>query len=144
MGSVTYTAYGTFTQVVTDQEPANNGLVVSSEIDNTSNHFMYMDIELSATFGTNPVAGGYFAIYCILALDGTNYADGADGSVVPPSTSWICNIPLRAVTTAQKVSIPRLLMPNSKFKLVVENKSGQTVSTNTLQLYYRGYTETVA
>lgn len=144
MADVKWTAYGTFTQIVTNREPANAGLVASSEIDNSSAKDLFIDLEMQATFGTNPSAGGHFAAYIIQALDGTNYADGADESVSPPATAWIANFPLRAVTTAQKVTARAIAIPPGKFKIVLLNSSGQTVSTDALQLYYRAYSQAVA
>lgn len=144
MGKLNYSAYGTYTQVVTNREPVNSGLIASAEIDNSSNCELYLDAELRATFGSNPSAGGHFAMYIIQALDGTNYHDGADESVAPPATAWAGNFPLRAVTTAQKVGLMGVRIPPGKFKLVFQNNSGQSVSTDTMQVYVRLYSENAA
>jgi len=80
----------------------------------------------------------------VQALDDTNYADGADGVVTPPSTAWIGSFPVRAVETAQKVTLRGIVIPPGKFKVVIQNVSGQSVSANTGQLYIRKYSEQVA
>lgn len=144
MGEVTWTAYGTHTQIITDTEPANDGITVSDEIDNTANCDRYMDIRLHTQHASAPSAGGYYAVYLVQALDGTNYADGADGSVIPPAPTLICVLPVRAVTTAQIVDFKFIPMPPSKFKIITINKTGQAASANTHQLYYRAYGESVA
>lgn len=109
---------------------------VGSEVDNATNKDLYGDFELNVTFGSAPSAGGYIGLYLIPALDGTNYADGGS-SVAPPATSWIGNFPLRAVTTAQRVTITGVSLPPSKFKVVAYNGSGQAFpsSGSTVDLY---------
>lgn len=108
---------------------ANAARVLGNEIDNATNKDRWMDLELIARFGTNPTGGARMAVYLIPAIDGTNYADG-DASIAPPSTSLIATFPLRAATTQQRVSAVRIPVPPGKFKLLLENSSGQT-TTNT-------------
>lgn len=144
MAEVNWTAYGDFSQIITNVEPANDGLEVSSEVDNSTDKDLYADFELQAQFGVAPSAGGYVGAYLVQALNGADYADGADGAVVPPSTAWIGSFPVRAVVTAQKVTLRGIVIPPGKFKVVIQNKSGQAVSANTGQLYYRKYSEVIA
>lgn len=126
---------------------ANNAQQVGSEIDNTGSgtaRRQFADFILDIKFGTNPSAGGYIALYLIQAADGTNYADGADTSTTPPASAWVGNFGLRAVTTAQKITLRGVLLPPTKFKMVAINKSGQTTSnTNDTDsiLKYVSYSE---
>jgi hypothetical protein len=121
---------------------ANNGQKISNEIDSTSTRLMYADFDLLTKFGTNPSAGGYVAMYFIQSVDGTNYADG-DDSVAPPASAWVGNFPVRAVTTAQRVALRNILIPATKFKVLLVNKSGQAMSNvdNENVLSYRPYSE---
>lgn len=130
---------GTNTQIITNAEPANTALAVSDEVDNATSLNTYADFELQATFGSAPVAGGYVTLYLVPAQDGTNYADAADGSVIPSATLAVGRFPLRAVTTAQRVAVRNVPLPPSKFKCVIENKAGQDVSANTGQLFIKPF-----
>jgi hypothetical protein len=117
---------------------------VGSEIDNAASgaHHMYADFELGVTYGSAPSAGGYVALFLVQAIDGTNYQDGG-GSVAPPATAWVGNFPLRQVTTAQRVALRHVLLPNSKFKLVAQNNAGQAMAASGNTLGYRAYNEEV-
>lgn len=116
-----------------------------TEIDNAAagTHYPYADFELGVTYGTAPSAGGYVALFLVMALDGTNYQDGG-GSVAPPATAWVGNFPLRAVTTAQRVVLRGVLLPNAKFKLVAQNNAGQAMAASGHTLGYRAYGDEVS
>lgn len=134
---------GVNAQLIADAEPANNGIEVGSEVDGSIDLNMYADFELQVQHSTNPSAGGYYALYIVTAQDGTNYADGTDGTVVPPANALVGTFPVRAVTTAQRVALRRVILPPTKWKAVVINKSGQAASADSLQLYYRPYNEVI-
>ena len=123
---------------------ANDGGKLGSEIDNATTRNMYADLDLLCRFQAAPSAGGYVAVYLIQAVDGTNYADGAD-AVVPAATTLVGTFPVRAVTTAQRVALRHVLLPATKFKPLLINKSGQAM-TNTDDenvLSYRPYNEQI-
>ena len=102
---------------------------LGTEFDNTAAAYTLGLFELSVTFASAPGAGSLINLYLVSAPDGTNYDDGSS-SVTPPSTAYVGGFPLRAVTTAQKVSLgggPLLLiyLPLLKFKILAVNGSGQ-------------------
>lgn len=141
---------GTFTTAIagaavapTLKNLANAGQKIGGEIDNSSNRYIYADWDLLCRFASAPSAGGYVALYLIPAVDGTNYTDG-DDSVAPPVNLLIATFPVRAVSTAQRVSAIGLRLPNGKFKPLVINVSGQAMTNtdNENVLSYRPYYET--
>ncbi len=120
-----------------------SGAIASAGYDNATNLYLYGFFELNVTFGSNPTAGSTVDLYLIPAADGTNYDDGAGGaSPVAPVTTYAGSFPLRAVTTAQKVSLggpggPSLIpLPPVPFKALLVNGSGQAfpASGSTLKM----------
>lgn len=112
----------------------------SAAQDNATDLYEQADFELNVTYGTNPSAGGYCGLYIVYSLDGTNYEDGG-GAVAPPATRWVGNFPLRAVTTAQKISLPGIRLSPLKFKAVLVNSSGQAMGASGHTLLMRRYHE---
>ena len=107
-----------------------------TEVDNGANLDMYGVLELQVTFGTAPSAGGYVEIYMVTAPDGTNYEDGSN-TVDPGTHKLIDRIPVRAVTTAQRLSGRMFPLLPEKTKFLLYNGSGQAfpASGSTLALY---------
>jgi len=116
---------------------ANNGRsAAGAEIDNGTNKDVYGQLELRVTFGTAPVAGGFVEIYMVNALDGTNYEDGSN-SVDPGTHKLVDRIPVRAVTTAQRLKGRLLPLLPAKTRFLLLNSAGQAFppSDSTLTLY---------
>ncbi len=113
----------------------NDGQAASDEIDNSSDLYLFDDVELyTGIFGVAPSAGAVVELYSILCdLDGTGYEDGV--SVAPPASNLVGVFNIRAVTNAQTHILRQVPTPPSKFKYVVINKTGQTfaASGNTLR-----------
>jgi len=107
-----------------------------TEVDNGVNLDMYGVLELQVTFGTAPSAGGYVEIYMVTAPDGTNYEDGSN-TVDPGTHKLIDRIPVRAVTTAQRLTGRMIPLLPEKTKFLLYNGSGQAfpASGSTLALY---------
>ena len=123
---------------------ANAAKKIGAAINNSADLDMYMDVELYvAVQGGARSAGAYVAIYLITSVDGTNYGYG-DDSTVPPASSLACALPLDAATTARYVTSRPFLVPPGKFKLLVENMTGQAFKAdNTTTLGYRLYSEEI-
>jgi hypothetical protein len=107
-----------------------------TEINNATNKDMYGQLELAVTFGTAPSAGGFVEIYMVNALDGTNYEDGSN-TVDPGTHKLVDRIPVRAVTTAQRLNGRMIPLEPAKTKFLLLNGSGQAfpASGSTLTLY---------
>jgi hypothetical protein len=110
-----------------------------TEIDNSTNLDQYGMVQLDVTFSAAPTANGYVGIYMVSALDGTNYEDGSS-SVDPGAHNLVATIPVRAVTTAQRLTSPVFALKPAKCKFIVQNKAGSgssamAASGNQLTLY---------
>lgn len=125
--------------VATGSAPGNATLATASkafsaEYDNSTNLYLFGDVEIACTFGSAPAAGSLINLYLVPCEDGTNYADG-DATIAPPSNYLVGQFILRNVNTAQRV-VTRgfqnagISLPPSKFKVVIENIAGQTISTS--------------
>lgn len=148
MAEITHGAYGTHTELGADllNNVTNGSRVISAAIDNTSNKDLFMDVEIKTKFGTNPTANSVWNMYLIPSLDGTNYGDG-DASVAPPASAFVGAFEVRAVTTQQRILAVRdIPIPALNFKLIFENKTGQTSSNSAgeNEVYYRTHTLEVA
>lgn len=111
----------------------------SAAQDNTTNLDFWADFELNVTFGTNPTAGTSVDLYIVSSLDGTNYGDGG-GAVAPPYTSYVGPFPVRAVTTAQRIELRGIQLPEGLWKAVVlNNGTGQAMAASGNTLLYRSY-----
>jgi hypothetical protein len=100
-----------------------------SELANHTNLDQYAKAELTTTFGSAPSAGGYVALYAVVASDGTNYEDGSS-SADPGNHRWLCNIPVRATTSAQRIASPLFPLEPAKTKFLLLNKTGQTMASS--------------
>lgn len=119
---------------------ANDGQKCSSEYDNTSNLYQYMDLMQLCRGASAFSAGGYVEVYLLTAIDGSTYQDGADDSTAPPASALVHVFPLRAVSTQQRIEKTNIWIPPTKFKLVIINKGGQaftnTDAENLLDAYF--------
>lgn len=140
MPTVTKWLLGTQTTLVSTgaNSLANDALVAGSTFDNTvgqaGDGYTFCDLELVAQFGTNPTAGTGISIWFLQSQDGTNYEDGS--SSITPARIPDCVIPVRAVTTAQRI-IKRCLLPQGKLTPLLKNDgTGQAfaASGNTLKV----------
>ena len=134
--------YGTIASVLTTElnSMANNALVLSAATSLSETGYLECDVEIVATFGVAPTAGTGFSIWFLRIIDGTNYEDGGT-SVTPPRAPDLV-IPVRAVTTVQRVIVCAYTPPGD-FKILIKNDgTGQAIASsgNTLKLIPRTYT----
>ena len=139
MATIKWTAYTDRSTVLTTElnALANAGRsAAGTEINNATNLDRWGKFELAVTFGTAPSAGGYVEIYAVTAPDGTNYEDGSN-TVDPGTHKLIDRIPVRAVTTAQRLTGRQFSLEPAKTKFLLLNGSGQAfpASGSTLKLY---------
>jgi hypothetical protein len=102
---------------------------------------MFLDLELLVTYGVAPAATGRCVIYIAPSVDGSNYADMVSGS--EPNNLVVATIPLRTVTSAQRLVTRRVLMPPGLFKLALKNIAGQTMAASGNTLKYIQYDEEI-
>jgi len=122
---------------------ADGGNKLGAEIDNTANGDMYMDLELYvAEQGSARGSGAYVALYILPSVDGTNYCYGGD-SLDPPANTWTANFLLDAAVTARYATLTHILLPASKFKLLLINETGQAFAATSTTLKYTIYNEEI-
>ncbi len=111
-----------------------------TEVDNSVNLDTYAMLEFNVDPSAAFSAGGYVALYLITAPDGASYGDGSS-SVDPGADTWILNIPLRAVATAQRKITKVFPLPPAKFKFILENQSGLVFPSagTTVELFTMNY-----
>ena len=143
------TTLGTFTTLIagaasapTLKNLANNGQKLGNAV--TGNRHRYCALSLLCRFQSSPSTGATVEVYFIPAIDDTNYGDG-DDSVAPPATYRAAVLPVRAISTAQRVDDPFVMLPPFSFKPLVINKSGQAMTNtdNENVLSYRSYNEEI-
>lgn len=120
---------------------ANNATAISSEVNNTSNLYLFDDVELyTNTFGSTPTAGSVIELYQVVALDGTNYEDG-NASIDPPASNLVGVFNIRASTSAQRHVLRMIPAAPLKYKYVVKNKTGVALnaSSNTVKVVQYRY-----
>jgi hypothetical protein len=90
------------------------------------------ELELAAPGGTLS-AGTAAYVWFLTEVDGTHYEDGS-ASVIPARPAQLI-IPVRAVSTTQRIIVPGYLPANSWYVLLAQN-TGQTwgSSANTLKV----------
>jgi hypothetical protein len=113
---------------------ANSGCNLSTAYDNATNCFMWALFELTCTYGSAPAADTTVDLFLVPAPDGTNYDDGS--STVFAQNHVVGSYNIRAVTTAQLLSLWGVPLPPTKFKVNVYNNTGQNMAAtgNTLKM----------
>jgi hypothetical protein len=112
--------------------------LASSEIDNSVNLDELLDLVVLFTLAATPVAGDPISIYILYAMDASTYEDGIPGtndgtaaaSPTPQPTALVATIGVRAVSTAQKITLKDIPLSPFKFKIVIYN--GTTKSCTSL------------
>jgi hypothetical protein len=122
---------------------ANAAFAISaSAVDNSAGD-QYADLEMLADIATQSTAGGYFSVWFVSALDGSNYESIVSGSITPARSPDVI-IPIVSQTgDSQVVTIKRVCWPQGVFKTLVQNNTGQTTTNtdNLTQLSFRSYND---
>lgn len=132
------------TTLTTELNSLANGstTALSAEIDNTTNLYKYMDLELyvaSAAFtGTS-----YVSLYVVPTLDGTNYPDWDAGASpgLGNNNYWVGDLFLKAATGAERHVLRGVLVPTGKFKTAAKNAGGVAMASSGNTVSYRMYND---
>ena len=107
---------------------ANDALILGAEYDNSTNKEQLAEFEFLVRCASAPSGAPYLEVFLVESFDGTNYEDG-DGSTRPARPASFV-VPVRAVSTQQRIVVSGIPIPPAKFKALVVNKTGQAL-TNT-------------
>lgn len=108
----------------------NNSLLLGSAITLTEAGYTRAVCELALTgFSGAVTANTGMSMWIIRQVDGTNYEDGDGTTPITPARMPDVVFPLRAVSTAQRVSIPNIEVPPGLFKVLLKN-DGTGVTMN--------------
>ena len=128
------TALQTLLQATDLQSLANNTSVLGAEYDNTAAGTLDMvaDLLFAIQYAviTGISAGVRVAdVYLLPKTDGTNYPTQAGSPSVPQRRLWVGSLESRNPSTSalEYLSIPGVVLPPTKFKLLLANISGQAL-----------------
>lgn len=117
----------------------NTPTAASGEYDNSSNLNVYAWFELAVTFASNPsVTPPMVDLYMTRALDGTNHETGlAASGGANQQHLYLGSFQVLANTSAQRITLGPVLLPPTKLKFYIDNRSGQamTSSGHTLKMF---------
>jgi hypothetical protein len=143
MAKLRWTAYEAIqTYLDTDLNSlANDANKLGGVIDNSTDRHFYMDVEVylntvDLSAQTNPTID----IFMLVSLDGTNYADGADGTD-PTTQTLVKSVAVFETNTTHRQVTRGIIIPPGLFKLLIENKTGQTLNATLNTIKYRTYSE---
>jgi hypothetical protein len=120
---------------------------LSSEFDNSTNGYMFMDIEVylaSADFTTPGGADMAVEIYVVPSVDGTTFPNyQASGTTTSQENNqyFVGSVTVEDVNGAVRASLRGVEIPNGKWKLGVRNVTNRTLaaSGNTIKWRPWGY-----
>lgn len=140
VSAVKWQAASTVTQIMTTQLDglANDTIsTASTEVDNSTNLDTFAWLELNVTFPTAPSDDSPSVdVYMTQAPDGTNYQDNPVSGGTDQGHLFAASFPVQKVTTAQRLVIGPIPLPPHKFKLFLDNQTGQAMNStgNTLDI----------
>lgn len=112
-----------------DALAASTGPALSSAIDVDADYDLVLDLFLSVTFGSAPTADTVVECWMVRGMGDGNYEDGSTATIVPRN-GFLGNFTVRAVTTAQVMCLPNVMLPATDFKLLLINKTNQNFPAN--------------
>jgi len=138
MAEFNWTAYTTIADVIATaslNSLADDGTVLGSVIDNTTNRDFYIGVELllasvDLSTQTNPAVN----LYLIESLDGTNYAD--TNTLASKLTAIIG---VAATNAAHREVYNFITIPPGLWKINIENKTGAAFASSGNTLKYRAF-----
>lgn len=119
---------------------------LSAEFDNSTNGYMFMDIEVYLGSAAFTGADSAYEIYVVPSVDGASYPavvfDGsATGDEQENNAYFVGSVTTSGATAAQRGVIRGVEVPNGKFKIGGRNRTNQTLAAtgNTVKWRPWGY-----
>lgn len=118
---------------------ADAGNVLGAAIDNSTNKYLYHDIEISLASAAFTGGDAHIKIYVLSQVD-ASYPDG-DASIDPVITNPVYIGQIRAATAAQVIVIRDIELPNGNFKYLFENNGNVALASSGNTVKYRPHNE---
>lgn len=123
---------------------ASGASIDSAAIDNTSTgspaNMTLADFEINLASVNITSATGYFSIYLIPSIDGTNYPDYTTGTTpVTPAHYFAGQMNTIAKNGTQRQTLVGVQLPPGKFKVVLVNNTGVALAASSNVLTMRRY-----
>jgi len=109
---------------------------LGAAIDNSSNKYLFHDIEIYLASAAFTGTDAHIKIYLLPSVDGTYYADGSD-SVDPVDTNAVYVGAVRAATSEQYITIRDVALPNGLFKYLFMSEANVTLAATLNTMKYR-------
>lgn len=116
----------------------NTITAASTEVNGSTALDTFMWFELNVTFGVAPDDNNPTVdLYVTEAPDGTNYASAPVTGGADQDQLFLDAVPVRKVTSAQRIIVGPFPAPPHKFKVYADNQTGQSMaaSGNTIDIY---------
>ena len=116
---------------------------LSDEVDNSTNKYLFADIELYMPSVAFTGADSAMELYIVPSVDGTNYPNWTDNVTTDEQENnihFVGSMPTSGTTANQRLVLRAVALPPGKFKFAVRNRGGVTLTTgNTLKYRPYGY-----
>lgn len=109
--------------------------------DNSTNLYIYGDVEFLAGGTLSPAAGAFVELWLLRSIDGGSaYEDGS--ATVAPARVADAIIPVRTGTTiTPRAGLSGLIIPPGFYKPILRNQCGVTLPASGNLIRFRQYTE---
>jgi hypothetical protein len=106
---------------------------LSDEIDNSTNKYLFADLELVLGSAAFTGADSAIEIYLVPSVDGTNYPDWT-GNVTSDEQEndihFVGAVTTSGATAAQRLVFRNIALPNGKYKYAFRNKANVTLAAS--------------
>ena len=118
---------------------ADGANAIGPEIDNSALGNVFDDLIITlATQGADRAADAHVKVYVLRSVDGTVYSRGSD-SVDPSDSNDVYTALFAATAIAEVQTITGIVLPNSKFKYLIMQETGQTFGATGNTIERRAY-----
>lgn len=115
---------------------------LSDEIDNSSNKYAYVDLELVLGSAAFTGADSGIEVYLVPTVDGTNYPSwlGNSTSDAPQNNGFFVGfIPTTGATAAQRGVLRKIELPAGKYKWGIRSRANVTLASSGNTLSWRAF-----
>lgn len=119
---------------------------LSDAIDNSTNKYLFADIEIVLASVAFTGTGSIVEIYLIPSVDGTNYPTWTGDGIVDEQENnafFVGAVTTTGTTAAQRMTLRNVALPNGLYKYALRNRTGIAFTTgNTMKWRPHGYSST--